>query len=115
VERLPQAVRTELDRRLIENGFSDYEALSEELREKGFRTISKSGLGRYGKQLKCRVQIGRAREQLEVAGVSAELAQELVGDSTLVVVIDRRNGRARLVNLPMQPADVIKLLKGSAA
>lgn len=114
VDRLPQSVRAKIDSRLIDNGFGDYIAIAEELRAQGFKKISKSALARYGKELKSRVQVGRAQEQLAAAGVSAELASELLGDATLVVVIDRRNGRARLINLNMQVVDVIKLLKGSA-
>lgn len=111
VGRLPQDTRNEIDLRLIENGFSDYETIAAELRARGHRKISKSGLGRYGLELKRRVQIGRAREQLAAAGVSMELAAELTGDATLVVVIDRRNGKARLINVKLQSAEVIKLLK----
>lgn len=113
VDRLPQAVRAKIDRRLIDNGFGDYIAIAEELRAQGFKKISKSALARYGKELKSRVQVGRAQEQLAAAGISEELAAELLGDATLVVVIDRRNGRARLINLQMQVVDVIKLLKGA--
>lgn len=111
IGRLPQSVRKEIDQRLIENGFCDYVAIADELRARGYSKISKSGLHRHGLELKRRVQLGRAKEQLAAAGVSAELAAELTGDATLVVVIDRRNGRARLMNLKMQSVEVIKLLK----
>lgn len=114
IERLPQSVRKEIEQRLIDNGFGDYVSIAAELRARGFRKISKSGLHRYGQELKRRVQLGRAQDQLAAAGVSAELAAELTGDATLVVVIDRRNGRARLINLKMQPVEVIKLLKSAA-
>lgn len=113
VDRLPQFIRAKIDRRLMDNGFGDYIAIAEELRAQGFKKISKSALARYGKELKSRVQVGRAKEQLAAAGVSADLAAELLDDATLVVVIDRRNGRARLVNMQMQVVDVIKLLKGA--
>jgi len=114
VGRLPQSVRAKIDSRLIDNGFGDYIAIAEDLRAQGFKKISKSALARYGKELKSRVQLGRAQEQLAEAGVNAKLASELLGNVTQVVVIDRRNGRARLVNLHMQVVDVIKLLKGEA-
>lgn len=113
IDRLPPHMRKEIDQRLIDNGFGDYEAIAEDLRVRGFSKISKSSLHRYGQELQRRVQIGLAQEQLAAAGVSAELAAELTGDATLVVVIDRRNGRARLINLPMQAVEVIKLLKGA--
>lgn len=112
VERLPAIVRNEIDRRLMENGFGSYAELAAELRVRGYNKISKSALHRYGQELKKRVQIVRAQEQLAAAGISAELAAELTGDATLVVVIDRRNGRAKLVSLPDRAPDVIARLKG---
>jgi len=113
IERLPQDVRQELDQRLINNGFSGYVAIADDLYARGYR-IGKSAVHRYGHELERRIQLGRAQEQLAAAGISAELAAELTGEATLVVVIDRRNGRARLLNLPMRAAEVITLLKGAA-
>lgn len=110
-ELLPVSVLKEIDQRLIGNGFGDYKAIAAELRERGHRKITKSGLHRHGQELKRRVQLARAQEQLAAAGVSAELAAELTGTATLVVVIDRRNGRARLMNLPATAPDVIRHLK----
>lgn len=111
IERLPSNVREEIDRRLMENGFGGYVELADELRARGYRKISKSGLHRYGLQLKRRVQMGRAQAQLEAAGIDAGLAAELTGEATLVVVIDRRNGRARMMTLPDKAAVVISQLK----
>lgn len=115
IGRLPQNTREEIDRRLIGNGFGDYAAIATELRARGYMKISKSGLHRYGMELKRRIQIGRSQQQLAAAGVSAELAAELTGDATLVVVIDRRNGRARLVSMPERAPEVIARLKKMAA
>lgn len=115
VERLPQKIREEIDRRLIENGFGDYINIAEELRARGYSKISKSGLHRYGLQIKRRVQMGRAQAQLEEAGIDAAMAAELIGEATLVVVIDRRNGRARLLSLPASAAEVIAQIKSKTA
>lgn len=112
IERLPQDVRKEIEQRLIANGFGDYEAIADDLYARGYR-ISKSAVHRHGHELERRIQLGRAQEQLAAAGIPPELAAELTGDSTLVVVIDRRNGRARLINLPMRAVEVIALLKGA--
>lgn len=109
MEKLPQAVRKNIDQRLFDNNFSDYTAIADELYAAGHR-VSKSAVHRYGQELQRRVQLGRAQEQLIAAGVSAGLAAELTGDATLVVVIDRRNGRARLMNLPARARDVIEHL-----
>jgi len=50
VELLPKEIRAELDRRLIESGFSDYQGLSDWLKEQGIE-IGKSAIGNYGKKL----------------------------------------------------------------
>jgi hypothetical protein len=110
MDLLPQNVRKEIDRRLFESNFSNYVALADELYARGHR-ISKSAVHRYGKELQRRVQLGRAQDQLLAAGIGAELAAELTGDSTLIVVIDRRNGRARLMSLPAKARDVIDYIK----
>lgn len=111
VESLPVEVRKTIDARLISNGFGDYLALAAELRGNGYPKVSKSALHRYGQQFKRRVQMARASEQLQAAGVDAELAAELAGDATLVVVIDRRNGRSRLVSVKAPAAEVIAKIK----
>jgi hypothetical protein len=113
IEKLPLAVRNAIDKRLVDSNFSDYAEIASELYKSGHR-ISKSAVHRYGRELERRVQMGRAHAQLAAAGIDADLAAELTGDATLVVVIDRRNGRARLVNLRMTPVEIIKLLKGAA-
>lgn len=110
IEKLPQAVRKSIDQRLFDNNFSDYVAIADELYAAGHR-ISKSAVHRYGRELERRVQLGRAQDQLMAAGVSAELAAELTGDATLIVVIDRRNGRAKLISLPLSTPEVIERIK----
>ncbi|MBF0546213.1 MAG: DUF3486 family protein [Candidatus Riflebacteria bacterium] len=47
---LPKDVREWLDKALFENNFSEYQALSKALEEKGF-SISKSAIHRYGSKL----------------------------------------------------------------
>ena len=44
--RLPLPVQEELERRFIENGFSQYIAIADDLRRQGYR-ISKSALHRF--------------------------------------------------------------------
>ncbi|MDP2826352.1 MAG: DUF3486 family protein [Sulfuritalea sp.] len=113
IDRLPAAVRREIDQRLIASSYSGYSELEAELRARGHHKVSKSGLHRYRQALKRLVQLGNAAEQLRLAGIDAALADELTGKSTLVVIIDRRNARARLINVDASAADVIKLLKGA--
>jgi len=111
IDRLPEPVRREIDRRLIDNAFSGYAALADELRKRGYYRVSKSGLHRYGQQIERRIQIARVREQIEAAGIDKNIAAELTGDANLVVIIDRRNGRARLLNVAMPVAEILKRLK----
>jgi hypothetical protein len=115
IDRLKPEIRREIDQRLIANGFSDYVGLADELRARGYTRVSKTGLHRYGQTLKRLVQIANAAEQLELAGVDAALAAELTGKTTLVVVIDRRNSRARLVNVTLSTAEIVRRLKAKPA
>jgi hypothetical protein len=64
VKALPETVRTELNRRLIEHSFGDYEALSHWLDENGFH-IARSSLQRYGSQFE------RKLEAVEIASAQA--------------------------------------------
>lgn len=50
VSQLPEAVREELNRRLVENSFSGYEEIARWLQEIGYQ-ISKSAVHRHGSQL----------------------------------------------------------------
>jgi len=52
---LPQEVRGELDRRLIESAFSGYEQLAQWLQEQGFE-IAKASVQRYGSDLQLEVE-----------------------------------------------------------
>ncbi len=52
---MPDEVRQELEKRLIQGGFAGYVDLAEWLNEQGFE-ISKSSVGRYGKNFKNRLQ-----------------------------------------------------------
>jgi len=49
--RLPIEVQREVDAKLATNGFSDYVAIADELKRRGYR-ISKSALHRHGQALK---------------------------------------------------------------
>ncbi|MEI7456594.1 MAG: DUF3486 family protein [Nitrosomonadales bacterium] len=54
VSRLPKEVKEYLDRTLVENNFSDYELLAEELKQRGFE-LSKSAIHRYGQEFETRL------------------------------------------------------------
>ena len=110
ITRLPTAVQTEIDERLAAAGFSGYVALSDDLRHRGY-AVSKSALHRYGMVREKRLQMLRAAREISAAGVDADITAELCGDATLVVVVDRAYGRARLVSVPLPAAEVILALK----
>jgi len=110
INSLPAEVRAEIDARLEDNGFNGYEPFSDELRRRGF-AVSKSALARYGKTQEKRRQMIQAAAEISAAGVDADITAELCGDATLVVVVDRAYGRARLVSVPLPAAAVILGLK----
>lgn len=110
IAKMTIEMQREIDATLIRNGFSHYRELAESLRKRGVK-ISVSALALYGKAQKQRLQIARAAEQLAAAGVAPEIASELSGEATLAIVMDRRNGRARLVSVPAPCHVVIACLK----
>lgn len=69
VKGLPQAVKDWLDAALVENNFSGYRELEEELRARGF-DISKSAVHRYGQALERR--LASIRASTEAARVISE-------------------------------------------
>ncbi len=73
IELLPEEIRAELNRKLIERAFSGYEDLAAWLTEKGF-ALSKSALGRYGQKLERKLEAIRA--STEAARSIAEAAPD---------------------------------------
>lgn len=55
VELLPDAVRTELEQRLIASSFSNYQALADWLQEQGFE-IHKAAVHRFGQKFEDRIR-----------------------------------------------------------
>ncbi len=68
IEKLPQAVKSELDQALINQGFGGYDDLCKFLAEKGY-SISRSSIARYGKVFK---------ERFEAITMATEQAKALV-------------------------------------
>lgn len=68
IATLPDAVKDELNRKLLESGFGDLVALSAWLSEQGYQ-ISKSSVGIYSKELKDSMEksLSRARERMAIA------------------------------------------------
>jgi arginine repressor len=75
VAGLPAKVKAWLDQALAENNFSDYEALSQELTERGF-AISKSTLHRYGQGFEERLSALKLASEQARAVVAAAPDEE---------------------------------------
>ena len=70
---LPAEVRERLNARLVETGFSDYQALADWLSEQGYQ-ISRSAVHRYGQELEAEyaAAMGDVRRATELARAYAE-------------------------------------------
>ena len=73
VEQLPEAIRHEFERKLVENGFSDYTAIAEWLQEQGYE-ISRSAAHRYGQKVQRR--FAAIKSSTEAARLIAEGAAD---------------------------------------
>ena len=85
---LPEALRKQLDAKLITNAFSDCRGLSDWLAEQGF-SISKDAVNRHGKQLERRLDaVKRATEQAK-AIVDASPDEEGAMNDALIRLIQQ--------------------------
>lgn len=73
IEQLPEDVRHAFERKLVENGFSDYQAIAEWLNEQGYE-ISRSAAHRYGQKVERRFKSIKA--STEAARLLAEKAAD---------------------------------------
>jgi hypothetical protein len=71
--QLPEDIQAELNKRLVKNGFADYQGLADWLAEKGFQ-ISKSSIHRHGQQFEERLSA------IKIATEQARAITEAVGD-----------------------------------
>lgn len=86
VKGLPSEVKAWLDQALIKNNFSDYKALEEALREKGF-LISKSSIHRYGQEFESKLAAVRlATEQARAVVEEVGDEENALGDALAQVV-----------------------------
>lgn len=116
VDRLPQDIRDELTARLVENGFSDYVALSEWITEKGY-AISKTSLHRFGSDLEAQFEAAMqdARRSIELAramrasgnadddGTLLDAASSVLQDQLLRISLALRT-------VDVDPAEAVKLV-----
>jgi len=89
VAKLPQPIRQELERRIIEHAFSGYEALAAWLQQQGYE-IAEDSVQRYGSKLLQRI------ESLDLAVLHAKATAHAAPadrDSILQATIDLLNER----------------------
>ena len=112
---LPDNVKTDLNKKLIEGGFAGYEALSEWLSAQGYE-ISKSALHRYGSEFEqrlgaIRVATEQARAVVEAAGdekgFKGEALMQLVQEKAFQALVKMENaGDMSLASLGRMVADL---------
>ncbi|MBK3748256.1 DUF3486 family protein [Stutzerimonas balearica] len=109
VATLPAEVKAWLDQALAENNFSDYEALAQELTERGY-AISKSALHRYGQNFEERLSaLKMASEQARAVVAAAPDEEGAVNEALMRLV------QEHLFKLLMTGGDQIDLPKVAKA
>lgn len=119
VEQMPPEVKAWLDRALVDNNFSEYEALSAELKERGF-DISKSALNRYGQDFEQRLAaLKMASEQAKAIVEATPDDEGAVSDALMRLVQERlfslllaEEGK---VDLPKAAKAIAELAKATIA
>lgn len=99
VQKLPEGLRSELDSRIVRQGFGGYVALSEWLAERGYE-IGKSALAVHGSKLERRIRM------LQVATTEAEaLVSASPDDSGAVAEATLRIAQERIFQTLMAADD----------
>lgn len=89
VATLPENIKAELDRRLIQSGFSGYEGLEQWLGEQGWQ-ISKSAIHRYGSKFEERLgAIAMATEQAKAIATAAEDDGNAMSDAVIRLIQEK--------------------------
>ena len=83
IEQLPDDVRADLDRKLIEDGFSNYVELAQWLTDRG-HAIGKSAVGVYGQNLQRRLDAIRA--STEAARLIAQAAPDEADERSNAII-----------------------------
>lgn len=89
ISTLPDTLKAELDRRLIQSGFSGYEGLEEWLTDQGWQ-ISKSAIHRYGSKFEERLgAIAMATEQAKAIASAAEDDGNAMSDAVIRLIQEK--------------------------
>lgn len=119
VVTLPAEVKAWLDQALAENNFSDYEALAQELTERGF-AISKSALHRYGQNFEERLSALKMASEQARAVVAAAPDEEGAVNEALMRLVQEHLFKLLMsdgnqIDLPKVAKAVAELGKASIA
>ena len=119
VATLPAEVKAWLDQALAENNFSDYEALAQELTERGY-AISKSALHRYGQNFEERLSALKMASEQARAVVAAAPDEEGAVNEALMRLVQEHLFKLLMteggqIDLPKVAKAVAELGKASIA
>jgi hypothetical protein len=113
VAMLPEAIRTELERRIVERGFRGYQELADWLQERGYQ-IAEDSVQRYGFRLRHELEAKKRAAQL--ANAIAAAAPE--GDDAIVEatinIINQRVFSLVLEAEQLEPEDLPRLVRIAA-
>lgn len=112
---LPEATRSELDRRLISGGFQGYVELEAWLREQGVE-IGKSSIHRYGSQMERRLaELQRSTQEARALVAAAPDDSDAMARATMQMLQQRLFGLLRdMDEIDPDSVDIAKIAKAMA-
>jgi hypothetical protein len=114
VDLLPEAVREDLNRRLVGSAFSGYEQLADWIAEQGF-AISKSALHRYGERFEERIAaLKSVTEQARVIVAESPDDDNAVNDALLRLCQEKAYGLLMDMQVDPETVELPKLIRAIA-
>lgn len=112
---LPDAVRSELDQRLVAGGFGGYVELEAWLRNAGYE-LSKSSLHRYGSQMERRLaELKRSTDEARALVAAAPDDSDAMARATMQMLQQRLFGLLRdMDEIDPDSVDIAKIAKAMA-
>jgi len=114
VETLPKEVKEWLDRSLVENNFSGYQLLAEEMKARGYE-VSKSAIHRYGQDFGERLKaLKLVTEQARAVVQAAPDEDGAVNDALVRLTQEKLFGVLMEIQVDPENVDLAKLAKAVA-
>lgn len=114
VETLPKEVKEWLDRSLVENNFSGYQLLAEEMKSRGYE-VSKSAIHRYGQDFEERLKtLKLVTEQARAVVLAAPDEDGAVNDALVRLTQEKLFSVLMDIEIDPETVDVTKLAKAVA-